>query len=679
MIIFRFIILLALITFAPTVSFADIAALPPAAQSLIDQAGNTDSETQRLSALRRLRNLKSLDDSLRQQTDRLISEIERYNNDPNLSYFARPVLNNADYDFGIPQESPLYVFTRLYRGRMIVWVSQEYSTVWNVDAKRREFLDRARTDFLAYKQAFPRNRIAAMYLGERLPAEKQYLRIEGAPEWAVYQREAIERLTDIIEWWADRQRPDGSYGGGWGDDCEMWRWWTPILIGFDSPRITRAQARLSKAIMSLPEMSGGYTSYLYDVEHTSEDSSDSLTPMMLLEPDNKIWSDAAMRIADLMENLWMGTNERGQFMFKSTYFSATQVSEDPRLACDTVYHLRAAQPLLLYWQRTKDPRLTKLFTAWMDTWVDAAARTERGKPAGIIPSAIHWPDGNVGGTGADWWNPNNHDEPRLYEWPSTLSYLNNTLLLTYFMTGNEKYLEPIRSMARIREQYLSSPDPDPKPGTAQWCGSKLGLLSDTLIKHKFLTGSTEFNSLLSREKHAYYAFRARGDRAALIKAFAKTAEALRYNFQGYTSEVRWTDRVLMFPRLFNKDCMYKEKLPGFNLPNIDVLYTTITGDLGGGYFYTNAVRWLTGPREIAALVTDSGAYRFRAELFHFGERPRKMSAEFYLLSPGDYHFVVKPAGSNVAVVDKKIKVDGQRTQVEFTLPPRTLCEVIIER
>ena len=33
----------------------------------------------------------------------------------------------------------------------------------------------------------------------------------------------------------------------------------------------------------------------------------------------------------------------------------------------------------------------------MDTWVDAAERAERGKPAGIIPSAIHWPDGQAGG------------------------------------------------------------------------------------------------------------------------------------------------------------------------------------------------------------------------------------------------------------------------------------------
>ena len=30
-------------------------------------------------------------------------------------------------------------------------------------------------------------------------------------------------------------REDGQYGGGWGDDCEMWRWWAPVLLGFDDP------------------------------------------------------------------------------------------------------------------------------------------------------------------------------------------------------------------------------------------------------------------------------------------------------------------------------------------------------------------------------------------------------------------------------------------------------------
>ena len=117
-----------------------------------------------------------------------------------------------------------------------------------------------------------------------------------------------------------------------------------------------------------------------------------------------------MRLAELMETVWTGRNKQGMLQFKSTYFTATEVHPDPQKACDTPYHVRAIQPALLYWQRTGDPMLTSLFTEWMDTWVDATARQENDKPAGIIPAALHWPEGTVGGLSPDWWDPRNHGE-----------------------------------------------------------------------------------------------------------------------------------------------------------------------------------------------------------------------------------------------------------------------------
>lgn len=71
----------------------------------------------------------------------------------------------------------------------------------------------------------------------------------GAPEWAVAQREGLERLTDIIEWWGDNQQQEnGEFGGAWSDDHEMWRWWVPVLIGFDSPRISGPWERSSTCL-----------------------------------------------------------------------------------------------------------------------------------------------------------------------------------------------------------------------------------------------------------------------------------------------------------------------------------------------------------------------------------------------------------------------------------------------
>jgi len=660
-----------------------IAALSTCAEDdvarLIRQAGNANRDEACLASLKRLQQLPNLDARLRDDLDKLVAEVDRYAHDKNLTYFGKHFRKSLDCDFGIAPDSPLQPIASFYRGRMLTWLTLESGGLWNNQNRRREMLDKARQCFEQAAQAFPENRVVAMYLGHPIPAPKRYDAPAGAPAWAVAQREGIERLADIIEWWIDhRMQADGQYGGGWGDDCEMWRWWVPVLIAFDNPKISGAQARFSNALLALPHMQKGYSSILTDVEHSAEDSSDAMTPMMHLDPDNPVWRDRALRLAELMETLWTGRNERGLLQFRSTYFTADRVDPKPQRACDTVYHPRAMQPALLYWQRSGDARLTKLFSAWMDTWVDAAARAERGKPAGVIPSAIHWPDGRVGGLGPDWWDPQNHGEHTLYQFPSAMSMMVHTLLLTWHMTGNTDYLAPIRSMAALRLKHLRSPAKEsPAPGGEAWCAARIKLTS-VLAKYKFLTGSAEFDALLGTEGDPLAGATQPQKRAKLAEALKETAGALSVNFEGYTSEVRYTDRVLRFPTLFGENGMFEKAIPAIRKPNTELLYSTVTGDPGDAlYFPLNAVRWLTPPRELAALVTVSGPDRFAAELFHFGKTARAMSAELYLLRRGEYRFEVVAAETGKTLASSEFAVKGPRTRIAFKLPLRTLCRLSV--
>jgi len=646
----------------------------------IQRAGNSDSDSVRLEILKGLQKQSGLDTALKADLDRLITHIGRYINEKRLDYFGREVSRKTDFDFGISEGSPLEPLTWLYRGRMVIWYALESGGVWRNAERRREFFDASRGFFEKYAKAFPENRIARMYLGEPIGPSRHYDAPDGAPDWAVYQRESLERIADIIEWWIDnRMQADAQYGGGWGDDCEMWRWWVPVLIGFESPKISAAQARFSDAMMSQEHIKLGYTTRMTDVEHTAEDSADVITPMMHLDPDNPLWLRRAVRMAELMENLWTGRNARGMLQFKSTYFTAEKVDPNPQRACDTVYHPRAVQPTLLYWQRTADEKLTRLFSDWMRTWVDAAARAERGKPAGIIPSAIHWPGGDIGGAGKDWWDPRNHGEYTLYLWPSAMSMTTDTLLLTFHITGDKRYLEPIRSMAKIRLKHLGrSIKEEPAPGSEAWCAGQMSFLGGTLAKYRFLTGSKEFDELLAGGMSPYMRFRMRGDRDSLTGTLRNTAEALRINFPGYTSEVRYTDRVLRFPSLFSAG-FAPSKAGAIHSPNTSLLYSSVTGDPGGaGYFPLNAVRWLTPPRNIAALVTDSGTSSFAAELFNFRSAPRKITAELYLLASGEYDLTVavKDGDSSKTIERRAFKVTGPRTRISFDLPGRRVCSVI---
>ena len=630
----------------------------------IRRAGNTEDDAERVKVLRQIEALGGLSDALRREARRMAAEAEKWVTSKRLDYFGRSIGRTLDYDFGLAEGSPFRPLARLYRGRMLVWVTLESGNIIRYSSRRRKYLDKAVADLRAAARAFPENRVIRMYLGEPIPWRRDLPGAVGAPTWAALQREGIERLTDIIEWWIDhRMQSDGQYGGGWGDDCEMWRWWVPVLVGFDSSKIAAAQARFSAALMAQGHMKHGYTSRMSDVEHTAEDSADVITPMMHLAPDDEAWKKRALRLAGLMETLWTGRNRRGQLQFRSTYFTVDRLDDSPQRACDTVYHPRAVQPALLYWQRMGDERLGKLISAWMDTWVNAAARVERGKPAGIIPSAIHWPDGWVGGLGENWWDPRNHGEPTLYEWPSAMGMMCDTLLLTWHMTGKEKYLRPLRSMAAARLRYLRDrPRKAPAPGTEAWCAKELGFLAGTLAKYKRLSGSAEFDELLARDGRG----RTASNRDALTAALGDTAKALRVNRPGYTREVRYTDRVLRFPVLFDADMMFREAVGDFKRPDTHLLYSTVTGDPGqAGYFPLNAVRWLTPPRDIAALVTEAGTSRFAAELYHFGGGPRPMAAELYLLRPGRYALVCGEGGKPT-----EFTVTGRRTRIAFTLPPR---------
>lgn len=48
--------------------------------------------------------------------------------------------------------------------------------------------------------------------------------------------------------------------------------------------------------------------------------------MMHLRPDDPVWKERALRLAELTGDRWTGRNERGFLQFKSIYFSVDKVT-----------------------------------------------------------------------------------------------------------------------------------------------------------------------------------------------------------------------------------------------------------------------------------------------------------------------------------------------------------------
>ena len=666
---------------------------PAAVARFIEAAGTTHDETERLRLLRQLDARTDLSASLRADLAKLLPVVEDWANGKSrlvvdtsraaengylcrfITSRVRPAAEGPVHPPELSEGLPLRPIWCLYRGRMLIWrVIQSGPLLW-VKESREKYFGEGRRLLEETRAAFPENRVVRMYLGEPIPWPKPHPADPEAPTWANLQREGLEKLADVIHWWiAERQLPDGQFGGGWGDDVEMWRWWTPVLIAFEDPVVNAAQERLSSGIFQQPHLRAGFTSRMTDVEHSNEDTTDTILPMMHLRPEDPVWKQRALRLAELMRDRWTGRNEHGLLQFKSIYFSVDKVDTNAGRAFDTVYHPSVIQPALLYWQRTGDSALTTLFGDWLKVWVDAAARAENGKPAGVLPSAIRWPDGGIAKTNLPWWEPFSpgHNDA-LYNWPGATRLLTSTLLLAHHMTREETYLEPIRSMAALRVKHLKSAEGE--PGSEAWCARRMsGFLPDALAKYRLLTGDTQHDALLRADASGYVRYRLTGDSAPLESVLRRNAEAFRSNWEGYTSEMRWTDRVMAFTRNYLN--YLSEAAPP--APSPEILYSSATGDPGNPLvFPLNAVRWCTPPRDLAALVTKSSRTSFAADLFHFGTQPRELDAELFLLSPGEYELTLTASGAanSPPLQRRAVRVGGPRVRVSLQLPSRRLCLV----
>lgn len=660
---------------------------------MIREAGNARHEADRYRILAEIDARPDIDPPMRADLDKILPIVRQWavEREPvklgkdgrsaengYLTFFYSPIRKNRqtpndDYPPKIDPDSPLYPIYALYRGRMLIWYPIQVGQVGSQAELRPLWFGEGRRLLEIAREAFPDNPVLGMYFGELLPWPSEYPDDPEAPKWANLQRRGLEKWTDVVHWWIDeRQLDTGEFGGGWGDDVEMWRRWTPMLIAFKDPKVEAGMEKMAQGIFAMPHMARGFTERMTDAEHASEDTADTITPMMHIRPGDEVWSARAQNLIELMRENWTGVNERGELQFKSAYLNVEGTDSDPEKAYDTVYHARTMQPALLYWQRTGDVRAGEVFSRWMQTWVSATNSTDGGKPAGVTPAVIHWPDGRSGSVQGDWWRINMYGSG-LYTFPSALDEFMPAMLLTWWMTEDDRFLEPIVLMANLRRQYHEGTLADEGSGSPAWCGRKIGgAISAVLPKYRFLTGDKSFDDLIREDGNAYVRYRIDGDMEPLINSLRSHAMALNANFEAYTSEVRWTDRLLAFRKYLGYHD--EDQLPG---PSIDTLYQSASGDPGQPYYFPlNAVRWLTEPREIAALVKDSGPSRLEAELYHFGESARAMQGEFFLLRPGSYRLSLKVGPAEIA--SEVVLITMNQRTISFDLPSRKVVRLTLE-
>jgi outer membrane protein assembly factor BamB len=312
--------------------------------------------------------------------------------------------------------------------------------------------------FLELEQREPGNRFSGYYLSGNLKGWdlKDYQSdVADAPQWAVLMREGYNRLLDQIEWWGkNRQLPDGSLGGGWGDDVEIGLVWELVtLLNPDaSPEAMETVRALAEGVWWGGEVDrdAGFFDGLADVEHTGEWTGDSQAVMIGLDYGNPVYYERALQTAKLMRDLWTDINRKGHRHFKSMVLgnkaTGTRYGGVHDAEIDHPLNMRAAWPAFWAWWYCPTDELDRIFREWAQAWLEDTNRAENGKPAGIIPGPIGYHTDVLGGNHAGDWR---RGAPRTngYENPTYVQYVLDLFARMYRRTGETKWLAP--RMAQI--------------------------------------------------------------------------------------------------------------------------------------------------------------------------------------------------------------------------------------
>ncbi len=384
----------------------------------------------------------------------------------------------------IPQDSPLYDKARLHLARAC-HMNQPYKPT----------LGTAKQTFEQLREKYPGNRFVRYHLdweweqhGDGSKATDwvtvDYLKkAEGAPEWARQLYASYATLIDYSEWWMTfKQQPEGTIGGGWGDDVEifpLFSYMSYVSRGV-SPILEQGQRRFIEGLWNNSEIDPelGFCMPRADAEHTAEWTGNSMGTTLQVDFGNPVAIERAMKTAKLMRDLWTGYNEKGYRQFRANFFSAAMVGDGDQRN-DAWINLRALRPAAAVLWYNQHPAIKELFCELADSWVAAAMSTERGKPKGVFPAQIGWPEGILGGVNSPKWFLASHPKGTINaDWAkyndqvqgyipgqSYKAYLYELLRRAHQLTGEFKYLKPLQLEYKLAKKYsaLDWDDPEAQP------------------------------------------------------------------------------------------------------------------------------------------------------------------------------------------------------------------------
>jgi len=492
---------------------------------------------------------------------------------------------------------------------------------------------------------------------------------EGAPDWAASLRDAVGWWIDIVEWWGNnRQRADGSIGGGWSDDVEILRsWWLVAASGL-SPRAYETVKKLADGIWESDMMNRewGMEDNRADAEHILEMSADSHPHMVFLDYGNPVYIERCMASFKPVVDFFTGLNARGHRHAKAWHFGPGWIDPDPAGAVDAIYNGRLRPPgISLAWYNS-NPLATRTLVEWAKAWAEDAKSTGKGKPAGFLPLGVAFADCEQGSPGSKHWYEAPYTQvitksphrAYLAFFPQSFTY--HLCLLAYKLTGDESLLEPYDVAWQLASDYMNSPVQEAPMGSREWTGKQLttgyyGAELPILISRvREATGTTRYDDFIlkagQRINHygreiewsslEYVRYLIDGDKGHIVNgADAINHTATARGFEMLTSEVFMTDRAglgALLERFVDGCVMGPVHCWGVSMPEI-------------------AVTWEGLDEQFVPLVKESSEKHLKILAYNFSKDATEGKMRLWRLKPGwRYTVAVGPDSDGDDAADKPL-------------------------
>ena len=568
------------------------------------------------------------------------------------------MLYDGVLNFENVEESPLYERALWYRGRVLYWLHLERGIYAELNGAKR--------DLAKMYKLHPADELVRMYNGEQIDTPDEFDNITkpaNAPQWALSQWELTNRLKKVVDWWVNEQQSEnGEFGGKFGDDVEILRWWSPLILSGDETTY-KGWKKLADGVWNSNKVKNGYAKKPSDVEHSSEFISDT-APLLVLFNDDPKYAERLAYSADYFQNLWTGYNDNGNRFFKSAWFSSSEIETEEPKNRDVIYNGRAVKAVRYYAWKTGDAPTKKALIEWADSWYKVSQETSKGKPVGIIPPSVEFPTENINGDEPTWHEANMYWS--YFDWRDGKAILDQ-LLYTWTFTADDKYLKPIFQSLELVRKYASDIDKPQSPhaiGSEGWAAHRLGNRSgfwNVVETWRTLTGDDSYDDLILKYGTPYTRYRITKDEQHLVDALEPYLETVRYNEPMRSSEAIHTDRVF---------------IKGMNTREATILLGMITGfaieESASPYIATS---WENTSRDLTYLVSNNDSTSLDVKLYNFADDRESATMRVWQLRSGEYTLTKKVDGKEEK---QQITVKKGGDRFKIYTEPKKLIEISIK-